>query len=424
MVRIRSVAYVCLAVLAFSSGVSAQDPSETGTASTQDRAKAAATPAPDPPALMDVGDLWHKVRKQDFTADEPAPNKRYLVFAPNIGSKPSTGFNGGFSWNAAFFSGDPSYTHISSLNGGFKVSQKKQTLTGLKVAVFTDDDRWYILGDNRFNWTSQNTYDLGGSAPAVSAENLKFDFFRLYEDVYRRVKPGLLVGAGLNINRHTNVQPNSGTQSAFDASEYVSYSAKHDFSLDRQTSSGGNVSLRYDTRDNAINAQRGWLASATYRTFFNGVLGGDSTWQQVNLDVRTYKNLTDDGRQRLAFWFLGDLITGGTAPYFDLPNTSSDGRSARGYGEGRYRGEHLLYGEIEYRGTITRNGLLGFVAFTNVQTVGSKESGDTLFSTYAPAAGGGLRVLLNKRSRTNMCVDYGWGKDGSTGFYLAIQEAF
>jgi hypothetical protein len=32
--------------------------------------------------------------------------------------------------------------------------------------------------------------------------------------------------------------------------------------------------------------------------------------------------------------------------------------------------------------------------------------------------------LLNKRSRTNLTADYGWGKDGAHGLYLGIQEAF
>ena len=55
---------------------------------------------------------------------------------------------------------------------------------------------------------------------------------------------------------------------------------------------------------------------------------------------------------------------------------------------------------------------------------GSVESGAKLFETYAPAGGVGLRVLLNKRSRTNLTTDWGWGKAGSSGFYLGIQEAF
>jgi hypothetical protein len=57
-------------------------------------------------------------------------------------------------------------------------------------------------------------------------------------------------------------------------------------------------------------------------------------------------------------------------------------------------------------------------------TVDSTETHEKLFDSVAPAAGLGLRVLLNKRSRTNLCTDYAWGKGGSRGFYLAIQEAF
>jgi len=84
----------------------------------------------------------------------------------------------------------------------------------------------------------------------------------------------------------------------------------------------------------------------------------------------------------------------------------------------------LLYGEIEYRSTLTRNGLLGYVAFLNATTVSSLDNHEHLFDAWAPAGGGGLRVLLNKRSRTNFCADYAAGKAGSRGFYLAIQEAF
>jgi hypothetical protein len=64
------------------------------------------------------------------------------------------------------------------------------------------------------------------------------------------------------------------------------------------------------------------------------------------------------------------------------------------------------------------------VAFLNVTTVDNSDTGQKLFDSIAPGAGFGFRFLLNKRSRTNLCTDYGWGKDGSRGFYLAIQEAF
>src|SRR5205807_846912 len=91
----------------------------------------------------------------------------------------------------------------------------------------------------------------------------------------------------------------------------------------------------------------------------------DASFQEVSLDVRTYKPWSSDGRQKLAFWMLGDFVTAGAAPFFDLPENRFDGRSSRGYTEGRFRGDHLLYAETEYRGTLTANGLLGFVAFAN-----------------------------------------------------------
>jgi hypothetical protein len=384
--------------------------------------------ADEPPAVavpvhqVDIGDLWHRLLGSDPMENEG--RRRFLVVAPTIGSKPSTGLTAGFNGNVAFFLGDPTNTHISSVSGGVRFSEKKQTLAGFRFSTFANQDRYFFQGDNRFSWTSQNTYGLGGDSNATNAENLKYDLVRFYGTAYKNVKPRLFVGFGLNISDHSDVRPNTGAEAGWDNSSYVAYSEKHGFALDGQTSAGTSVGLIYDTRDNAINARRGAMASATYRSYYDGFLGGDATWQELHLDARTYKAITKDARQRLAFWFLGDLVTGGTAPYFDLPATAASERSARGYGEGRYRGQHLLYGEMEYRGSITRSGLVGVVAFLNTTTVDNVDEGEKLFESFAPGGGFGFRFLLNKRSRTNLCTDYGWGKAGSRGFYLSIQEAF
>jgi outer membrane protein assembly factor BamA len=298
-----------------------------------------------------------------------------------------------------------------------------QVLTGARFAIFTPNDKWFVQSDNRVSWTSLNTYALGTVPQTTGSLNVKFDQVHLYETVYRRVKPGLFVGAGVDFDRHANVRPANSGDAPFDESAYLAYSLEHGFSPDAQLSTGTSAGVIYDTRDNAINAQRGVLASAMYRTYFTA-LGGDSTWQELTYDARTYRALDREGRHKLAFWTLGDFVTGGVAPYWDLPEIAGDGRSARGYGEGRYRGEQLMYGEVEFRSTLTSNELLGYVLFLNGTTVSSQDQGQRLFSNWAPGAGGGLRVLLNKRSRTNLCADYGFGKAGSRGFYLAIQEAF
>ena len=182
----------------------------------------------------------------------------------------------------------------------------------------------------------------------------------------------------------------------------------------------------FDNRDYPINASRGWLVSPVYKFYFDGFLDGDSQWQRFTLDVRTYHKIPKNIRHKIALWGYADLVTSGTGPYLSLPMIGGDpkGRSGRGYAEGQFRGERWLYGEMEYRLTLTSNGLLGMVVFANATTVSNPQADQQLFDAVEPAAGTGLRFLLHKRSRTNVALDFGWGRNGSHGVYLGLGEAF
>jgi hypothetical protein len=379
---------------------------------------------------MDVFDLLRKLRHKEPSDEEHAEwdyRRPMIAAAPVIGAKPSSGLLVGVAGNVAFYRGEPATTHISSLVASLTFSSKKQTAISGRFTMFTRDDRWRVDGDNRLQWTSLNIYDLGTSSAAGTHVNAKYDFFRVYETGYFRLRPSLFAGVGLHFNDHANVRPGSGvTEETWAGSPFVQYSQEHGFALDAQISAGGSLNLLMDNRDNAINADRGWLANGSYRTFFKDFLGGDSTWQELHVDLRTYAKLTRNARQKLAFWLFGDFVVGGVAPYMDLPATAMDtyGRSGRGYSEGRFRGERLLYGEIEYRATLMRSGLVGMVAFLNATTVTNLQTGERLFHTVAPGGGLGLRLLINKHSKTNLCLDFGLGTQGSHGVYLAIQEAF
>ena len=288
------------------------------------------------------------------------------------------------------------------------------------------DNRWRLEGDHRFQWTSFETYGLGTSADTRAGILADFDFFRLHHTAFYQLRPALYAGAGLYSTTTGMWPPATGEEAAWTESPYVKYSQAHGLPLDSQTAAGTSLDLLWDNRDSFINADRGWLAKASYRTLFDGFLGGDSSWQKLTLDVRTYVNVSRDRRHKLAFWAFADLVVGGVAPFLDLPSTAGDtyGRSARGYAEGQFRGERLAYGEVEYRGTLMRNGLLGMVAFLNTTTMTNLDTDERLFHSFAPAGGAGLRLLINKRSKTNLCFDVGFGKQGSRGIYLAIQEAF
>jgi Omp85 superfamily domain len=384
--------------------------------------------APVSGATMDVGDLWRRLWHRpppDVLDPADAARRKAFVVAPTLGSKPSTGLSLGLATNIAFFEGDPNTTHISTANAGLRVTQKHQVLAGVRFSIFTDHDRWFLQGDNRASLTSQGTYGLGTDTLATDVVSTKYTYTRIFETVYRQISHHLFVGAGLDVDTHANVRPGSTKAAAtWDHSPFVTYSELHQFSVSNQTSAGTSMNVLFDTRDGGINPTHGWLANASYRTFFSGFLGGDSSWQELYLDTRTYRKLTSSGRHKLAFWMIGDFVTSGTAPYLDLPTIAVDGRSGRGYGEGRFRGDRLMYGEVEYRGTLSPNGMFGMVLFLNTTTVSDTVSHLQLGDSFATGAGLGLRVLLNKRSRTNLCADYGWGKQDSRGFYLSIQESF
>jgi outer membrane protein assembly factor BamA len=361
---------------------------------------------------------------------EPPPpseaGQKMIVAAPIIGSNPSAGFLVGAAAQMALFRGDPSTTRITSGIASLSISTKKQVLFNVRFDSFSDGNRWFVQGDNRFQSTSQNIYGFGTATPSASAVNTDYGFVRIHETVYRRATGDLYVGGGFLFDSHTNVQPSDPSNPAWPSSPYVTYSQQNGLPIDGQQSSGFSVNVLLNRRDNDINARRGWRASAQYRASFAGFLGGDSSWQALDADVRVYLPLDAQGRHRIALWSYTSVVTTGAPPYFDLPATVMDpyGRSARGYQDGRYRGEDLVYGEAEYRAPLMRNGLLGFVAFATMTTVSNRQTGEALFDAVAPSAGGGLRLLLNKRSRTNLCVDVAWGKDSSTGVYLALQEVF
>jgi outer membrane protein assembly factor BamA len=376
-----------------------------------------------PDEETDVSDLMHAWRHTEAPPSEP--QQKMIVAAPIIGSNPSAGVLFGVAAQMALFRGKPTTTRVSSGIASLTFSTKKQVLFNVRFDTFSDGNRWFVQGDNRFQSTAQDIYGFGTATPSSAAVNTDYGFVRIQETVYRQTAPGVYVGGGFLFDSHTNVQPADPSNPAWSSSPYITYSQQNGLPIDGQQSSGLSVNLLLNRRDNDINARRGWRASARYRGSFEGFLGGDSSWQELDADARVYLPFDVYGRHRLALWTYTS-VTSGAAPYFDVPATVMDtyGRSARGYQDGRYRGERLVYGEAEYRAPLMRNGLLGLVAFSTMTTVSDRQSGEALFDAVALSAGGGLRLLVSKRSRTNLCLDVAWGKDGASGVYLALQEAF
>ncbi|HEV3225150.1 MAG TPA: BamA/TamA family outer membrane protein, partial [Puia sp.] len=188
---------------------------------------------------------------------------------------------------------------------------------------------------------------------------------------------------------------------------------------------GLTINVTEDSRDNPINAYKGIYASLIFR-INEKIFGGSQNSTMLYAEWRNYIPLQKNKPGMiLAFWTWGQFVTSGNVPYLALPSIGWDtyGRSGRGYVQGRFRGVNMVYGESEFRMPISKNGLFGVVAFLNATTASSPTTGQQLFNSLAPGYGVGLRIKMNMKDRTNICVDYGRGQS-SNGLYFNIQETF
>jgi outer membrane protein assembly factor BamA len=182
----------------------------------------------------------------------------------------------------------------------------------------------------------------------------------------------------------------------------------------------------YDSRDNAVNPMHGSFAQLSFR--LNPDLLSTRASSSLYYEYRTYFALRKTVQQQhtIALWTWGQFQTSGSLPYLALPSITWDmyNRSGRGYIQGRLRGENFWYGEAAYRMPLTANGLFGAVAFFNLTTASNQLYKQKLGDNFAPGYGLGFRIKMDKKTNTNITIDYGIGRNGNSAIYFNLQEAF
>jgi hypothetical protein len=369
-----------------------------------------------------------------------------LLLLPIIGSNPATGFMFGVGGQYAFKV--PGSSLYSLFMGSVQVTTKSQALFLLKNNIYTKDNRFFLTGDWRFLIYSQDTYGLGTNSPEggvvdyqynllglqTSEDSLtqpmKFNFARIHQTVCYRIGKGLYAGLGYKYDSYFKINDEKLSLSPDTLLRRITshyyYNTTYGFSTEKYYSSALAVNLIYDTRDNMINSYKGIYAMLSWNTGLK-LLGNKNTTNLVQFEWRSFHGLSRSNPKHLiAFWLMGSFSPAGDFPYMILPATAYDqrGRSARGYTQGRFRGANLVYGEAEYRFPISQpGGILGGVLFINATTADNPGTDLKLFGSVKPGYGLGLRILADKKSRTNLAVDYGFGHK-SSGFYLAASETF
>lgn len=373
-------------------------------------------------------------KKDSLHVIKPIKDSFFLVI-PAIGSQPATGF---------FFGGVAQYTFkgkqesdkYSIANLGITYTVKNQWLVNVKNNILLKNNRIFLSGDYRLYIFSQPNYGLGtdiiphrskkaGFSIDSIAQPMDYNYFKFHQTVSFEVYKNFYVGGGINLDWYSSIDDKDLDVENGQFTYHYNYSQKHGFNDLEYFLNGMSFNLVYDSRDNQVNATHGWFANINYR--FNPVLFNNQKYSNVlYAEYRGFFPLSSKNKNYiLGVWTYGQFVTRGKVPYLNLPAIGWDqrSRSGEGYTQGLFRGNGLVYLSTEFRFPITCNQLLSGTVFTNFVTASNVDNNASLFSSIQPSAGIGLRILIDKATRTNLIVDYAWGNN-SKGFYLNAGETF
>ncbi len=369
--------------------------------------------------LIDIGQRIlnkNSVNREDLVVNKKG--KVHFSAFPAVGYTLQTGFAGVISANAAFYTGSHNHEteNISTVVTSIAYTSKSQIIFPIASSIWTHNNKYNILTDWRFLKYPSETFGLGGHTQQDSSYNLDYSYVKLHQALLRNISKDLYVGIGYDFDYFWNIRevdPPIGEPTDFQ---------KYGLS-ETEKASGISIILKYDSRRNPINPEKGIYANLLFQPKFT-FMGSDANWQSLLVEFRAYTKLSPQSRNILAFWSYNWFTLGGTPPYLLLPSTAWDefSNTGRGYIQGRFRSPNMIDQEAEYRFVISRNGLFGGVIFANAECFSDVDNGK--YEVISPGGGLGIRVMLNKFSRTNLALDYAWGTMGSRGFFVNLGEVF
>ncbi len=386
-------------------------------------------------------DLFRKKGKK-----QKPPKKMLLLILPKISSNPANGFMLGVGSSIGWYLGSRETTRVSFIGASVAVTTKKQLLSFIKSNIYTPNNKLFLQGDWRFFIYNAPTWGLGTNAPDTTfisdswiwegadladsegAYPMHYNYVKFHETVNYKLIENLYVGVGYHLDYYYDIKDNKLDFDTipFQLTPHYLYSKYHGFDTTKYMLSGLSLSFFFDSRDNMMNPYEGYYVNINYRINTTW-LGSDQNSSSLWTEFRTYVSLSQrTPRHLIAFWFYGNFQISGHQPYLTLMSVGEDqnSRSGRGYVAGRYRGEDLIYGEVEYRFPISQcSQIVGGVLFVNFTTASNRDSGVQLFKYIRPGAGFGFRFMLNKHFRTNLNIEFGFGYK-SKGFYLSGTETF
>ncbi|WP_437921776.1 BamA/TamA family outer membrane protein [Sphingobacterium sp. LRF_L2] len=387
--------------------------------------------------LYDISDGFKDISRflRHDTTEKVHKKRSGLSILPNINYNPSIGFQIGAKVVGGLHFGPRENTAMSTFATAINYTTRGIIVGYLAHDIYTKQNKWNLKGGLVIAKMVALDYGMGigNVIPTTIPEEEvlnnpertryvnQYTVYGLNERLYKNLLPGMFVGAGVFIELKRNIK----TLGEHTETPLQVYSNLTHYPSENYNNNGLMFNWQYMTRDNPNSAYHGIYADIVLR-MSQTWMGSEQASYQLQTDFRKYWPLSKRRPNHvLAFWHWGSFNVGGNLAYLDLPGTGKDtySRIGRGYTNGYFKGSSFFYSEVEYRFPLLRNQFLSGVVFANVQSANDR-LGTKLFQQWQPAAGTGLRLLFNKATRTNLCIDYAVGRFGQRGLFLGLNEAF
>jgi outer membrane protein assembly factor BamA len=305
-----------------------------------------------------------------------------------------------------FYTQDSESLRPSKIGFGAQYTSNKQYKFSLNSSIYFNDNKLVVKVPVSFGYSFDKFWGIGNNTPENGSEGYFREDFKVQLQV--QVPPLLFFADRTGfILEYSNTKIVDNKDNLFLNNQTINgYNAGELF--------GVGFNFVWDGRDNLFYPTSGHFQSMKFIVYPEP---SDYVFTSVEIDVRYYKKLSKN--QVLATNFYFNSVSS-DAPFYKLPALGGQNRM-RGYFQGRYRDKNYMTLQTEYRQFFSKK--FGFVAFAGIGDV-SSEVTDLKLNSLKYSLGGGLRYLFNKKENVNLRMDFGIGKDGNTGIYFGIEEAF
>lgn len=341
------------------------------------------------------------------TGDVARP--RLLVY-PTIAYAPETSWELGFSSLYVYYANRDTTNRLSEISGFTFYTLQNQYGIWFDHALYSDQNKWFLLGRLRYQSFPLLFYGLGPDAPSEYLAQVDGNFMLLKERVLREVFHSFYVGMEIDFQRLSNVRfHQSNPEEPIDIPRGGTGS----------TNLGLGLGLVYDNRHNVLNVRKGIFSELAFLRY-DDAWGSDFSFTTLISDNRIYRPVNK--RDVIAAQVFGQFSVAGEAPFNQLALMGGESLM-RGYYLGRFRDKNILTGQVEYRLLpFAFSERFGAAAFLGAGQVFA-ESYDFQWNRFLPAGGLGARFLLFPRKDIWVRFDVAFTEEGQ-GFYFFIGEAF